>query len=70
MPVTGHKCPQSGIYRNDCHGEEIALSVGEVFPPCAKCHKAANWPLVRETRSGQAGVPPGHWWNRIWSRSS
>ncbi len=34
MPSTGHKCSTSGIYRSDCSGrKEIALSVGETFPP-------------------------------------
>ena len=50
MPQTGHACPQSGIYANDCHAKEIALSVGERFPPCSHCHRAANWRLVRATR--------------------
>jgi hypothetical protein len=49
MPSTGHKCPQSGIYKNNCHSKRIALSVGETFPPCSDCHKAATWTLVQAT---------------------
>jgi len=49
MPHTGSKCQTSGIYANDCHAKQIALSVGETFPPCSHCHKAANWNLVRAT---------------------
>jgi hypothetical protein len=33
MSHTGDTCPQSGIYSNDCHAKQIALSVGERFPP-------------------------------------
>jgi hypothetical protein len=50
MPSTGHPCPQSGIYANDCHAKQIALSKGETFPPCSHCHQAANWTLVRATQ--------------------
>jgi hypothetical protein len=32
MSHTGEVCPQSGIYSNDCHAKQIALSVGERFP--------------------------------------
>ena len=32
MSPTGEVCPQSGIYSNDCHAKQIALSVGERFP--------------------------------------
>jgi hypothetical protein len=49
MPSTGQKCQQSGIYRNDCHAKQIALSVNETFPPCSHCSKAANWSLVQAT---------------------
>jgi hypothetical protein len=52
MPTTGstgHVCQRSGIYRNDCHAKQIALSRGEIFPPCAHCHRAANWTLVQPT---------------------
>jgi hypothetical protein len=49
MPSTGHKCTQSGIYANDCHAKQIALSVGETFPPCSHCQKAVNWTLVQST---------------------
>lgn len=50
MPQTGHKAAVSGIYANDCHAKEIALSVGETFPPCAQCRRAVNWRLIRRTR--------------------
>ena len=50
MPQTGGTCAQSGIYANDCHRKEIALSKGEKFPPCSGCRRAANWTLVRATR--------------------
>jgi len=50
MPQTGHTCPQSGIYANDCHAKEIALSVGETFPPCSHCRRPADWRLIRATR--------------------
>jgi hypothetical protein len=49
MPHTGQKAPASGIYANDCHAKQIALSVGETFPPCSHCHRAANWRLIRQT---------------------
>lgn len=49
MPSTGHPCSTSGIYRPDCGGKEIALSKGEIFPPCAHCDKAVNWTLVQAT---------------------
>jgi hypothetical protein len=47
---TGEKCPQSGIWDPDCAGKEIALSVGETFPPCAHCNRAVWWTLIRPTR--------------------
>ena len=50
MPQTGAKCQQSGIYRPNCGGKEIALSVGETFPPCSHCHRAVAWTLVRATQ--------------------
>lgn len=50
MPSTGSSCQQSGIYANDCHKKQIALSRGETFPPCSGCHRAANWRLVQATR--------------------
>ena len=31
MPSTGHRAAVSGIYANDCHSKQIALSKGEVF---------------------------------------
>jgi hypothetical protein len=50
MPQTGGTCQQSGIYANDCHSKQIALSKGETFPPCSGCHRAADWHLIRPTR--------------------
>jgi hypothetical protein len=51
MPHTGSTCPQSGIYQgNDKCKEQIALSVGERFPPCSGCRQAVNWTLVRATQ--------------------
>ena len=50
MPHTGEKAQQSGIYSNDCHTKQIALSVGETFPPCSHCRRAANWRLIRRTQ--------------------
>lgn len=50
MPATGSKCTRSGIYAPDCRGKQIALSMGETFPPCNHCHHAVNWALVQATR--------------------
>lgn len=50
MPSTGHKATESGIYANDCHGRQIALSKGETFPPCSHCKRAATWRLIRKTQ--------------------
>jgi hypothetical protein len=44
MSHTGEVCPQSGIYSNDCHARQIALSVGERFPSSG--HAAAAWPAI------------------------
>ena len=49
MPHTGETASASGIYANDCHAKQIALSKGERFPPCSHCKRAANWRLVRAT---------------------
>ena len=50
MPSTGQICTASGIYKRTCpHPTEIALSVGEKFPPCPDCNEAVNWSLVRAT---------------------
>jgi hypothetical protein len=50
---TGHPCPASGIWRSQsaCHTIEIALSVGEVFPPCRDCKRAVTWVLIRRTHN-------------------
>jgi hypothetical protein len=49
MGSTGHRSDRSGIYRSTCCGYEIALSVGEKFPPCRQCRHAVQWRLVRPT---------------------
>ena len=54
MAHTGQKCETSGIYRSNCHkghSEEIALSVGETFPPCSHCKGSATWTLIRPTHN-------------------
>lgn len=50
MPSTGERATVSGIYANDCHAKQIALSKGEIFPPCSHCRRAAHWRLIRATR--------------------
>ena len=50
MPRTGQQATASGIYANDCHSKQIALSKGETFPPCSGCKRAANWRLIRATK--------------------
>ena len=50
MPSTGQKATISGIYANNCHAKQIALSVGETFPPCSDCRRAAIWRLIRRTK--------------------
>jgi hypothetical protein len=47
---TGEKCGQSGIYKSQCHGQEVALSRGDTFPPCQECRHATTWILVRPTK--------------------
>jgi hypothetical protein len=51
--IQAHKpetvCPRPGIYRPDRRRREIALSVGEKFPPCSHCNLAVNWTLIRPT---------------------
>ena len=47
--TTGQRAQDSGIFRPNCSGKEIALSKGEVFPPCSHCHRAVTWTLVRAT---------------------
>lgn len=49
MPATGQRCTQSGEYAPNCAGMQIALSEGEMFPPCAHCNRAVTWTLVRAT---------------------
>ena len=54
MPITGttgHTCTVSGIYQGSCRcGKQIALSRGEVFPPCHNVHGPITWTLIRQTR--------------------
>lgn len=51
MPQTGETCSTSGIYKPDhVHAKEIALSVGERFPPCHGCNQRITWTLVRATK--------------------
>jgi len=52
MSHTGEVCPQSGIYSNDCHAKQIALSVGERFPRA----RGAVVPLT----GGSFGQPGRH----------
>ncbi len=50
--TTGHPCPASGIWQSrTCHPKQIALSKGEVFPPCSTCREAVTWVLVRKTQN-------------------
>ncbi len=50
--TTGHPCPMSGIWQSKgCHPKQIALSKGEVFPPCRDCHRAVTWVLIRRTQN-------------------
>jgi len=50
MNSTGHPCPQSGIWRGDCACRtELALSKGDIFPPCRACRRAINYILVGPT---------------------
>lgn len=51
--TTGHPCPKSGIWRSlsNCHSVEIALSVGETFPPCRYCRAAVTWILIQPTHN-------------------
>src|SRR5579871_6304441 len=45
---TGHKCPRSGLWQgSDRHREQIALSLGETFPPCGDCRGDVTWTLIR-----------------------
>ena len=66
MPSTGHKCQTSGIYGNDCHAKQIALSVGETFPPCSNCRGpptgGSSARRVSSCLSGaRVGRAPGEW---------
>jgi hypothetical protein len=50
MGHTGQVNHVSGIYRSTgCHSVERAIPKGHTFPPCAHCHKAVTWVLVRRT---------------------
>ena len=45
---TGHKVPQSGIWKPSNGGKEVALSEGDTFPPSRQ--KKTSYTLVRPTR--------------------
>lgn len=47
---TGHPCPRSGIWEGvDGCRERIALSRGNIFPPCSRCRRAITWRLIQPT---------------------
>ncbi len=47
---TGKTCQESGLYASVCeHRTPIALSKGDVFPPCQRGDHAAVWNLVIPT---------------------
>lgn len=44
---TGRICQESGLYASACgHRTPIALSKGDVFPPCQRGDHAVAWNLV------------------------
>lgn len=46
----GSKCPKSGIWQcSHPHHEQIALSVGETFPPCSGGSGPTTWTLITPT---------------------
>ncbi|WP_317897206.1 hypothetical protein [Aurantibacillus circumpalustris] len=51
MPSTGEICQQSGVYKCTTHPtQEIPLSKGERFPPCANGGgHGATWILIYST---------------------
>ena len=47
---TDATCEIAGIYRSTCSDEErVTLAVGETFPRCPSCRKAAGWRLASAT---------------------
>lgn len=50
--TTGHACPASGLWTTSHGGcrEQIALSKGNIFPPCPRCRGAATWVLTQPTQ--------------------
>ena len=49
--TTGHPCPASGLWNaTDGCREQIALSKGNIFPPCTGCRKAVTWRLAQPTQ--------------------
>lgn len=50
MNSTGHASPTSGIWQPNCQGKQLALSKGDIFPPCSHCHKGVSYTLVRATQ--------------------
>ena len=44
MPKTGDKATATGEYNSDCCGWKVDMkAVGNEFPPCPGCHKAATY---------------------------
>jgi hypothetical protein len=49
MATTGSRNTESGIYQSTCSCRlQIALSRGDVFPPC-RTHGAVSWVLIQRT---------------------
>ena len=47
---TDTACTTAGIYRSDCADQErVTLAVGDIFPKCPSCRRAAGWNLVVAT---------------------
>jgi hypothetical protein len=45
--TSGQKTPQSGLYRTECCGQEIVLTVDEPIPACKDCGQDTDWQLIR-----------------------
>jgi hypothetical protein len=51
MGTTGSRNTQSGIYQSNCSDRlQIALSRGDVFPPCRN-HGSVTWTLIQATQN-------------------
>ena len=47
VPASGEKNTLFGVYRNDCCGFEIVISVGSTFPTCPKHpYHIAQWTQI------------------------